>query len=200
MTTTEPGTSWDLVAAAQTGDRDAFGQLYGSYHDMVFRYILFRTSDRQLAEDLTAETFLRALRRIESVSYQGRDIGAWFVTIARNLILDHVKSSRYRLERTTAEIQDVSPRTVGPDAFIPEQRAAEDASVRLDQLISGLTGHQWTVIRARFYAGLSVADTAQLMGCTVGAAKAAQHRAVKSLARRSDASSVAEFVTPGEPR
>ena len=45
-----------------------------------------------------------------SVSYQGRDIGAWFVTIARNLVLDHVKSSRYRLEQATPEITDVARR------------------------------------------------------------------------------------------
>ena len=68
--------------------------------DVVFRYVLFRVGDRELAEDVTSETFLRALRRIASVSYQGRDVGAWFVTIARNLVLDHVKSSRFRLEVT----------------------------------------------------------------------------------------------------
>ena len=96
--------SWDLVRAAQAGDMTAFGELFDRYYDIVFRYVLFRMGDRSLAEDVTQETFVRALRRISSVSYQGRDIGAWFVTIARNLIFDHVKSSRYRLEQTTSEI------------------------------------------------------------------------------------------------
>ena len=105
----EPGGSWDLVHAAQDGDRSAFAQLYDRYVDVVFRYVLFRVGDRELAEDVTSETFLRALRRIESVSYQGRDVGAWFVTIARNLVLDHVKSSRFRLEVTTAEVDDSRP-------------------------------------------------------------------------------------------
>ena len=89
--------TWALVNAAQAGDMAAYGELFELYFDMVFRFVLFRTGDRALAEDLTSETFVRALRRISSVSYQGRDIGAWFVTIARNLIFDHVKSSRYRL-------------------------------------------------------------------------------------------------------
>jgi len=64
--------------------------------------------DPPLAEDRTSETFLRAVRRICSVSYQGPDVGAWFVTIPRNLVLDHVKSSRYRLETTTADISQFS--------------------------------------------------------------------------------------------
>jgi RNA polymerase sigma-70 factor (ECF subfamily) len=107
--------TWALVNAAQAGDMAAYGELFELYFDMVFRFVLFRTGDRALAEDLTSETFVRALRRISSVSYQGRDIGAWFVTIARNLIFDHVKSSRYRLEQTTSEIVELSPSTGGPE-------------------------------------------------------------------------------------
>jgi RNA polymerase sigma factor (sigma-70 family) len=94
----------------------AFSELFDRYYDVVFRYVLFRMNDRTLAEDVTQETFLRALRRITSVTYQGRDIGAWFVTIARNLIFDHVKSSRYRLESTTSDIVELSPSTHGPSS------------------------------------------------------------------------------------
>ncbi len=62
----EAGGSWDLVHAAQEGDRSAFALLYDKYVDVVFRYVLFRVGDRELAEDVTSETFLRALRRITS--------------------------------------------------------------------------------------------------------------------------------------
>ena len=89
--------------------------LYDRYVDTVFRYVLFRVGDRTLAEDVTSETFLRAFRRITSISYQGRDVGAWFVTIARNLVLDHVKSSRFRLEVATADPDDGAAVTVGPE-------------------------------------------------------------------------------------
>src|SRR5580765_2318173 len=95
--------TWRLVERAQQGDGEAFGQLYDRYFDTVYRFIYFRVNDRTLAEDFTSETFLRALRRISTISYQGRDIGAWFITIARNIVLDHVKSARNRLEITTAD-------------------------------------------------------------------------------------------------
>ena len=73
---------------------------------LSIRYIYFRVGSHPLAEDLTSETFLRALRRITDFTWQGRDFGAWLVTIARNLVADHFKSGRYRLEITTGEVID----------------------------------------------------------------------------------------------
>ena len=119
------------------------------------------------------------MRRIESVSYQGRDIGAWFVTIARNLVLDHVKSSRYRLEHSTAEISDL-----GPAAGGPEQRVLDGAThEELLRCVAKLNPDQQECIAHRFLQGLSVAETARLMGRNEGAVKALQHRAVRRLAQ-----------------
>ena len=110
----------DLAAGrlAQDGDGEAFGQLYDRYVDTVYRFIYYRVNDRALAEDFTSETFLRALRRISTISYQGRDIGAWFVTIARNIVLDHMKSARHRLEITTADTIEGNDRAPSPEAAV----------------------------------------------------------------------------------
>jgi RNA polymerase sigma-70 factor (ECF subfamily) len=105
---------WDLIEAAQSGDREAFGRLYSRYAPGVSRFVGSRLRDRDLAQDLTSETFARALRRIDSVSYQGRDAGAWFTTIARNLITDHVKSSRVQRETVTAESTTPVPIRTAP--------------------------------------------------------------------------------------
>ncbi|MHA6792545.1 sigma-70 family RNA polymerase sigma factor [Pseudonocardia bannensis] len=175
----ESGGSWALVKACQAGDMQAFSELFDRYHEIVFRYVLFRMGDRTLAEDITQETFVRALRRIGSVSYQGRDIGAWFVTIARNLIFDHVKSSRYRLESTTAEIIELSPSTGGPEQQVLDNATNEE----LLRCIAKLNPDQQECIQLRFLQGLSVAETAQLMDRNEGAVKALQHRAVRRLAQ-----------------
>jgi RNA polymerase sigma-70 factor, ECF subfamily len=172
---------WVLVRAAQDGDTEAFGRLFDRYHDTVFRFILFRLSDRPAAEDLTQETFVRAFRRITSVSYQGRDIGAWFVTIARNLVLDHVKSSRYRLESSTAEVADVAPSSFRPG---PESEVIAGAThAELLRCVARLGDDQQECIALRFLQGLSVAETAEIMGRNEGAVKALQHRAVRRLAQ-----------------
>lgn len=171
--------TWHLVQAAQGGDMGAFEQLFERYYDVVFRFVLFRTNDRPLAEDITSETFVRALRRIGSVSYQGRDIAAWFITIARNLIFDHVKSSRYRLESTQADMVDLSPSTHGPEQQVLDG-ATHDELLRC---VAKLNPDQQECIHLRFLQGLSVAETARIMDRNEGAVKALQHRAVRRLAQ-----------------
>ncbi len=174
------GDGWALVRAVQAGDTEAFGRLYDRYHEVVFRFVLFRVSDRGLAEDVTHETFLRAFRRIGSVSYQGRDIGAWFITIARNLVLDHVKSSRYRLEVSTAEVTDAgSGYTAGPEQEVVTGATHQE----LLRCVARLNPDQQECIALRFLQGLSVSETARLMGRNEGAIKALQHRAVRRLAQ-----------------
>lgn len=178
---------WELVEQAQKGDQDAFGELYQRYVDTVFRYALFRVGDRELAEDVTSETFLRALRRIGSVTYQGRDVGAWFVTIARNIVLDHVKSSRHRREVSTAEITEAGsvPFFAEPHADLgPESRMLASATrEQLLRAVSELGAEQRECVVLRFLQGLSVAETAQIMDRKEGAVKALQHRAVRRLAK-----------------
>src|SRR5947209_18884843 len=94
----------EIVTRAQGGDSDAFGELYDRYVDVVYRYIYYRVGNATLTEALTSETFIRALRRITSYTWQGRDFGAWLVTIARNLIADPFKSGPYRLKVATSDL------------------------------------------------------------------------------------------------
>jgi RNA polymerase sigma-70 factor (ECF subfamily) len=168
---------WRLVREAQAGDPEAFGRLYDHYVTMIFRYVYHRVGDRAMAEDVTSETFVRALRRIDSLSFQGRDVGAWLVTIARNIIRDHVKSSRYRLEVTTADMRDADRATDGPEDAVVQHLTNEQLLICVQQL----NAEQQECIVLRFLNGLSVAETAAIMGKKEGAIKALQHRAVRRL-------------------
>jgi RNA polymerase sigma-70 factor, ECF subfamily len=170
--------TWRLVALAQSGDGEAFGHLYDRYVDVVFRFVYYRVNDRALAEDFTSETFLRALRRISSISYQGRDIGAWFVTIARNIVLDHVKSARHRLEITTADTIEGKESAPSPEAAVLESLS----STNLMNAVNQLGEEQRDCVMLRFMQGFSVSETAAVMGKNDGAIKALQHRAVRKLA------------------
>jgi RNA polymerase sigma-70 factor (TIGR02952 family) len=169
---------WALVGRAQQGDAEAFGELYDRYVTVVHRYVYHRVGDRALAEDVTSETFVRALRRIDSLSFQGRDVGAWLVTIARNIIRDHVKSSRYRLEVATADMRDADRATDGPEDAVVQRLTNEQLLACVRQLNS----EQQECVALRFLQGLSVAETAAVMGKREGAIKALQHRAVRRLA------------------
>jgi len=169
---------WGYVRRAQAGDGAAFGLLYDRYVDQVYRFIYYRVNDRALAEDFTSETFLRALRRISTINYQGRDIGAWFMTIARNIVFDHSKSARFRLEMSTGETIEGDERAPSPELTV----LANLTNARLLQAVNDLNDEQKECVALRFLQGLSVAETAEVMGKNEGAIKALQHRAVKRLA------------------
>jgi RNA polymerase sigma-70 factor, ECF subfamily len=171
----------DLVARSQAGEPEAFGLLYDRYVDLVYRYIYYRVGSPTLAEDLVSETFLRALRRIDSFTWQGRDFAAWLVTIARNLIADHFKSGRYRLEITTEDILESGPAqtTDGPESLVLDSLT----NATLLSAVKQLNPEQQECIVLRFLQGLSVNETALAMGKNDGAIKALQYRAVRALAR-----------------
>jgi len=166
-----------LVELAKAGDREAFGQLYDAYVDTVHRYLFVRVGQRALAEDLTSETFLRALRRIDTFSWQGKDIAAWFITIARNLVADHVKSARFRFEVTTADMRDADVRVEAPDELVLARQRDE----QLVEAIRALRPDQAECITLRFLQGLSVAETARVLGRSEGAVKQLQLRATRAL-------------------
>ncbi len=168
-----------LVELAQRGDAEAFGMLYERYVDVVYRYVYVRVGSRQTAEDITSEAFLRALRRMDSFAWQGRDIAAWFITIARNLITDNAKSARFRMEVTTADMLDADGRVEGPDQEVLGRLRDE----RLLTAVRNLKPEQAECVVLRFLQGLSLAETAKVLGRSEGAVKQLQLRAVRSLHR-----------------
>lgn len=168
-----------LVELAQKGDGEAFGQLYDNYVSTIYRYVYYRVGAHALAEDLTSETFLRALRALASFRWQGRDFGAWLVTIARNLITDHYKSGRFRLEVTTGEMLDHDSAADGPENDV----LASLTNEALLGALKELGAEQQECLVLRFLNGLSVAETAKVLGKTDGAIKQLQLRAVRNLAK-----------------
>nr|WP_246193220.1 ECF subfamily RNA polymerase sigma factor, BldN family [Kitasatospora atroaurantiaca] len=176
---TEHNPIMELVERAQNGESEAFGRLYDHYSDTVYRYIYYRVGSRATAEDLTSETFLRALRRIGTFTWQGRDFGAWLVTIARNLVADHFKSSRFRLEVTTGEMLDSNECERSPEDSVLESLS----NAALLDAVRRLNPQQQECVTLRFLQGLSVAETARIMGKNEGAIKTLQYRAVRTLAR-----------------
>lgn len=171
--------STELVARAQAGDAGAFGGLYKNYFATVYRYIRARVSPPASAEDLTSETFTRALCALHSFRWQGRDFGAWLVTIARNLISDHYKSGRVRHEVITDEFPAQDRQTDGPEV---DFLAAVTADV-LREAVAALPPDQRDCLTLRFFAGLTIAETARALNKSEGAIKQSQFRAVRNLSQ-----------------
>jgi RNA polymerase sigma-70 factor (ECF subfamily) len=167
-----------IVERARLGDAEAFGQLYDHYHASVYRVIYGQTRSTPLTEDLTADTFFRALRGIRRFKLDAALFPAWLFRIARNLVIDHFKKSRSRLE----QVQDMSR----------HEDLADDTDVELIALLNRervrtalarLPTGQRRVIELRFLGELSTSEVADLLDTTEGAVKQLQLRGLRNLAR-----------------
>lgn len=168
-----------LVELARQGDSEAFGLLYDHYNGAVYRFLYYRTRSQALAEDLTSETFFRALRSMTGFRWQGKDFGAWLMTIARNLATDHFKAGRTRLELTTEDMGLHDDAAEGPETEV----LAGLTNEMLLQALAKLPVEQRDCVVMRFLQGMSIAETAAVLGRSEGAIKQLQLRGVRNLAK-----------------
>lgn len=177
----------DLMAAATRGDRDAFGEIYRRHHPFILRYIHTRVGSPQIAEDLAADTFLRALARIETFTWQDRDPRAWLVTIAHNLVADHFKRHDTRLVvrgATTETVYEAAKQHRTSPHGNPEADTASYLAARaLLEALQLLTSDQRQCVILRAVRGLSVAETAHEMNRNEGAVKTLMCRAHRALTK-----------------
>jgi RNA polymerase sigma-70 factor, ECF subfamily len=167
----------ELIALAAAGDREAFGRLYEQHAVRVFRHAYFLTSDVSLAEDLTAQTFLKALEAICRYEDRGVPFIAWLLRITVNLAINHRKAVKN-----------------GIHAQLPEQLADDDAlsspeqsctmkseGERIWTKVRELPLEQRQVIVMRFMDDLPYCDVAAVLGKSIGAVRVIQFRALHNL-------------------
>lgn len=81
-----------LVLLAKDGDQTAFGALYNEYIRKIYDFIYFKTLNKEIAEDLTSQVFLKILKHISN--FKSDNFSAWLYTIARNTVIDHYRSDK----------------------------------------------------------------------------------------------------------
>lgn len=170
------------IEHACSGDLEAFAGLYNDYQAGVFRYVYSRVNDRHLAEDITSETFIRAFKAIGRFTPGGADVGAWFVAIARNLTMDHFKSSRVRRE---VLVDDCTGHTAYAVAVAPsaETEVLDDLDHQpLREALAGLPDHLRSTLILQYWGGLPIKRIGDRLGHrTPGAVKSLRHRALLQL-------------------
>lgn len=168
----------DLIARSKKGDRSAFASLYRIHVDAVYRYLSYRLRDHGTAEDLTAEVFIRALRKIETFEWRGIDFSAWLMRIARNLLLDHLKSSGTRMEVVGID-PSLKPAMSLPGSDLEAMNKLERED--LYEALNTLRPDYQEVLYLRFLQGMSSAEVAQIMDRSEGGVRVLQFRALKQL-------------------
>jgi RNA polymerase sigma-70 factor, ECF subfamily len=174
MTSAREETS--LVARAIKGEREAFGRLYEIYLGRIYRYLYYRVSIKEDAEDLTELVFLKAWENLEGYRPQGVGFQAWLYRIAHNVLIDH-----YRARRDSDPLDE---HHVVQDARTDtEERLVVDEDLdRLMRAIVKLEPIQQHLLVLRFVEGLRPGEVADILNQSEGAVRVMQHRALKALA------------------
>lgn len=168
-----------LIRLAQSGDANAFAQLYRAHVQAIFRYLYYRLHDIHLAEDLTADVFTRALKDLPSYQDMGKPFLAWLYRIAHARIVDHYrKVGRRGVDDDLDEEDTFKAIDDGLDVSLLRKQLAR----ALHYAIAKLIPSQQQVVILRFIEEKSLEETALIMDKNVNAIKALQHRALKTLA------------------
>ena len=167
----------ELLAAAMQYNEAALGEVYDRYEAKIYSYVFRRTGDQSLAEDLTAQVFLKMLESIRDRKAWHSSFSGWLYRIAHNLVIDHYR----RRDRHGAVDIEEAP-AMASDLEDPVATAEMNINAeRLRAAIRRLTEEQAEVVSLRFLEGYSIAEVASLTNRTEGAIKALQYRAVATL-------------------
>jgi len=173
-----PQSEQDLAHLAQQGDLDTFGELVRRYQDSVFRLCFRLLGNRQDAEDLAQEAFIRAFRHREKYD-PTRPFGPWIRRIAANLCLNHMQARQPLAAPLEDELQSSPPaREPGPESV--QEMVEQSQQVRAALL--ALPPHYRLVIELRHYQAQSYAEIAETLGLPLSDVKSYLFRARKQLA------------------
>lgn len=179
-----------LVRRTLRGENGAFGLLYERYADRVFRYLYFRVQDRDLAHDLAQDVFLNALKALPQLRHPERFEG-WLIRIAHNRVVNHwtrgAGGPDFLSMDASSEVAGDGPERAPsvPPAPSTDDARGVDARLQFEDLLGAtLNPTQRQVLALRFAAGLSLRETAEILGCTEDAAKQHQYRALTQLRKQ----------------
>jgi RNA polymerase sigma-70 factor (ECF subfamily) len=166
-----------LLERAREYDPEALGEIYDGYSEKIYHYIYRYLGEARLAEDLTAEVFLKLLEAIKASKGPRTHLSAWLYRVAHNLVVDHFRRRPQAESLPLEEELMAAPEDV---TVVVEKKLAQQ---QLRAAISHLTVDQQQVIVLKFVEGLSNAEVGQVLGKTEGAVKSLQHRALAALQR-----------------
>jgi RNA polymerase sigma-70 factor (ECF subfamily) len=165
-----------LLRRVRQGDAAAFGEIYASYIERIYRYVYYQVKDRMLAEDIAEEVFLKAWRNLDSYKGNGASLSSWLYRIAHNLVIDNFRAGK-KLAAMKREVVD--------DTDSPQHTAESNwQKQRLLEVVDTLPEQQKQLILLKFIEGMNNEEIAQVTGKTQGAIRIMQMRALASLRQR----------------
>ncbi len=166
-------TEKSVILHAKQGSEQAFGQLYELYFEKIFKFIFYRVSHKEIAEDLTEDVFIKAWTSIRSVKEDS--FSGWLYQIAKNKVIDY-----YRQKKTMVDLDEIE------NILESDQNLNEDANTVIErkvfmEALKLLTPEQQIIIKLKFIEDMDNFEIAELISKSEGSIRVVQHRAIQKL-------------------
>jgi len=165
----------DLIVKIQAGELESFGELYDRYFDKIYRFIYYKTSHRQNAEDLTSQTFSKALEKINDFKIKSSGtFSAWLYRIARNNVIDYYRGNH--------DYQDIEQTFGLYQENDMENKLSQDQDLKkIKDQLDLLQPEQKEIVIMRVWNELSYKEIAHITGKSEASCKMTFSRAIKQL-------------------
>lgn len=167
-----------IIRIRQFADQGAFAELYEHFADKIFRFIYFKVNDKELAQDLTAEVFLRIWKQLRDPKVSIERIRPFLFVTARNLVIDH-----YRSKAKMPQVDLEQAGEVSEPADLRERFSIQEDAQFILQVIKRLKQSYQEILLLRHVEELSLKEIASVIDKTPVAARVLLHRANHALKR-----------------
>lgn len=147
-------------------------ELYKEYYNKVFGYVYNRIGNKEEAEDITSEVFLKACRSFEGFDPGKASVSTWLYTIMRNTLTDH-----FRKGRDAEELSEELP----SHENIEDSYISQEELERLANALKKLTKEQQEIIVLRYYDDRSLTEMADMLDISYGMIKVKHKSALNAL-------------------
>ena len=175
----------ELVAAFIAGNNEAFDTLLSRYQDRLYSYIQYYIHNRDLADDLFQETFVKAIVCLRQGGYQESGyFYAWLTRIAHNLLIDHLRAERHdevQYADDGATLWNDNPQLL--DSSRESELITEQVLKDVKRLVEHLPEEQREMVQLRYYQGLSFKEIAALTGVSINTALGRMRYAILNMRR-----------------
>jgi RNA polymerase sigma-70 factor (ECF subfamily) len=167
-----------LLHRVRALEPEALAEVHDTYYVPIYRFIIMRINDPDIAEDLTSEVFTRLLSALRDHTAPQNTLRGWLFSVASRVVKDHYRK-QYRAKETTLD------ENIPSTNHTPERRVDMNLDKEaLHNAVTELTEDQQDVIALRFGFGMSIKEAAKTIGKSQGSVKMLQARAIKNLAKR----------------
>jgi len=175
------------VDKCRKGNLKAFSEIYSHYIKRIYDFVYFKTCHRETAEDLTSQTFMKALEGIVNFDPAKGSVSSWLYRIARNSVIDH-----YRKKKQMVNIEDIWDLASRED--LETDLINREGMERIAESLNSLSPDKRAIVIMRVWQGLSYKEISEIMKRTEAQCKMTFYRAIDKIKKQVPASVAVLFM------